>query len=77
MTDPNTYMGREPRSLRHLRARIGPLHVVNTHMPLTAGEVAELRPALTVRYVLGVLVDLGATVGFMAFVAFLLSRAGA
>ncbi len=64
-------------SLAALRARIGPLHVVNTHMPLAAGEVAELRPKLTVRYVLGVLVDLGATVGFLAFVAFLLSRAGA
>jgi len=86
MTDPNTYMGREPRSLqRHydaqrlaaLRARIGPLHVVNGHMPLAAGEVAELRPKLTLIRVLGALVDLGATLGFVAFVAFLVSRAGA
>ena len=46
-------------------------------MPLAAGEVAELRPKLTFTYVMGVLVDLGATVGFIAFVAFLLSRAGA
>ena len=74
-----------PSSLQGLHDRIGPLHVrrnhwqgsINTHMPLAAGEVAELRPKLTVRYVLGVLVDLGATLGFLAFVAFLLSRAGA
>jgi hypothetical protein len=77
MTDPNTYMGREPHSLQHLHDRIGPLHVRNGHMPLAAGEVAELRPTLTLTRVLGVLVDLGATVGFLAFVAFLLSRAGA
>lgn len=63
--------------LAALRARIGPLHVVNGHMPLAAGEVAELRRPATLRYVLGVLVDLGATLGFLAFVAFLLSRAGA
>ena len=63
-------------SLAALQERIGPLHVVNGHMPLAAGEVAELRPKLTLRYVLGVLVDLGATLGFIAFVAFLLSRAG-
>jgi len=66
-----------PEGLQRLRARIGPLHVVNTHMPLAAGEVAELRPKLTLTRVLGALVDLGATVGFLAFVAFLLSRAGA
>jgi hypothetical protein len=85
MTDPNAYYGREPRNLRHLHDRIGPLHVqrnhwhgsINTHMPLAAGEVAELRPKLTFTYVMGVLVDLGATLGFLAFVAFLLSRAGA
>ena len=67
----------DAQRLAALQARIGPLHVVNGHMPLAAGEVAELRPKLTVRYVMGVLVDLGATLGFLAFVAFLLSRAGA
>jgi len=83
--DPNAYMGRELRNLRHLHARIGPLHVqrnhwhasTNTHMPLAAGEVAELRRPATLRHVLGVLGDLGAALGFMAFVAFLLSKAGA
>ena len=67
----------DAQRLAALRARIGPLHVVNGHMPLAASEVAELRPKLTPRYVMGVLVDLGATVGFVAFVAFLMSRAGA
>ena len=67
----------DAQHLAALRARIGPLHVVNGHMPLAAGEVAELRPKLTVTRVMGVLVDLGATLGFIAFVAFLLSRAGA
>lgn len=61
-------------SLEHIRARIGPLHVVNGHMPLAAGEVAEMRPTLTLRRVAGALVDLGATLGFVAFVVFMLSR---
>ena len=74
----------DAQRLAALQDRIGPLHVrnhwhgsINTHMPLAAGEVAELRPKLTFTYVMGVLVDLGATLGFMAFVVFLLSRAGA
>ncbi len=67
----------DAQRLAALQARIGPLHVVNGHMPLAAGEVAELRPKLTFTYVMGALVDLGATLGFIAFVMFLMSRAGA
>ena len=67
----------DAQRLAALQDRIGPLHVVNSHMPLAAGEVAELRRPTTLRHVLGALVDLGATLGFIAFVAFLLSRAGA
>jgi hypothetical protein len=57
------------------KARTGPLSVINGHMPLAANEVAQLRRSVTLRQVMTTLVNLGGTIGFMAFVLFLLTRA--
>lgn len=60
--------------LAALKARIGPLSVTNGHMPLAAFEVAQLRPTATWRSVLVALVELGASLGFIGSVLFLISK---
>jgi hypothetical protein len=61
--------------LMALRARTGPSSVINGHMPLAANEVAQLRRPVTLRQVMTTLVNLGGSIGFVAFVMFLMTRA--
>jgi hypothetical protein len=57
------------------KADTGPSSVINGHMPLAANEVAQLRRPVTLRQVMTTLVNLGGSIGFMAFVLFLMTRA--